>query len=78
MPYDQHKFEEAKAAVERLSAYMKDASRLEIFALRMAADRASPFFDFDMLAHVTTYSNVIDGLLDEAASVFDERDDEQG
>ncbi len=78
MSYDQQQFEEAKAAVERLSAYMKDARSIEDFARRMAADVESPFFSFDMLAHVTTHTNPIDALLDEAAAAFDDHDDHQG
>lgn len=78
MSYDPHQFEEAKAAVERLAAYMKDARSIEDFARRMAADVGSPFFSFDMLAHVTTYTNQIDALLDEAAAAFDDRHDDQG
>ncbi len=76
MSYDLQQFEEAKAAVERLATYMKDAKSPEDFARRMAADVGSPFFSFDMLAHVTTYTNLIDALLDNAAAAFDDHDNQ--
>lgn len=63
-------FDEAREAVTRLAKYMDGAADLDTFAMRLNADRESPFRSLDVTAHVTALINVTTELLEQVDGVF--------
>jgi hypothetical protein len=63
-------FKEAREAINRLAKYMDGAPDLATFAMRLNADRESPFHDLDVTAHITALINTTTELLEAVDGVF--------
>lgn len=71
-------FNAAREAVTRLAKYMDGAPDLATFAMRLNADRESPFHSLDVLEHISALNNVTTALLDQVGDVFfPESDDDR-